>query len=99
MSEPERNHGGPDDKSVRPRYPGPADWFTVPGLLLLIFTILACAATFVWYFLATSDNLPAGSYPIFFWLFPILTGGLFFFLIAAFLLEKLGIRIYRRRGD
>jgi hypothetical protein len=73
-----------------------ARWLTVPGRLLALFTILAGAAVFVWYFLSTIPDLPAGRYPVFMWLVPVALGGFVFFLLAAWTLEKLGVRIYRR---
>ena len=73
-----------------------AKWLTVPGRLLLIATVLGCAALFYFYFMSSYEDLPAGRYPLMLWLAPILFGGALFFFGAAWLLEKLGISIYTK---
>ena len=78
------------------RRAGPVEWLTVPGRLLLICTIVGCAGVLYWYFAITLPNLPGGRYPLVVWVVPVLLGAFFFFLIAAFLLERLGVQIYRR---
>jgi hypothetical protein len=79
-------------------HPGPADWFTVPGRLLLVFTLIGCMGLFYWYFMSTAESLPGGSYPILMWVVPVALGGGAFFLAAAFVLERLGVRIYRGKS-
>lgn len=74
-------------------------WLTIPGRFLLIVTILGFGALFVWYFLATAPDIPAGSYPILLWLVPTGLASFLFFLTLAFILEKFGIRIYRRSRE
>lgn len=76
--------------------PAIARWLTVPGRLLLVATILGSAGLFALYFLGTFPGFPAGRYPLFMWVVPVAMIGLVFFRCAAFLLEKLGVRIYRR---
>ena len=74
------------------RRPGPADWLTVPGRLLLIATIAGGTALFCFYFLGTFEELPPGRYPILFWLVPVALAAGAFFFGAALLLERLGVR-------
>jgi hypothetical protein len=83
-----------DDEGSR----GPADWLTVRGRLLLILTLLSFAGGFTWYTLRALETLPSGSYPFLFFAIPVLIAAVVFFFAVAFLLERLGIRIYRRRG-
>jgi hypothetical protein len=83
----------------RPHYPGHADWFTIPGRLLLICTLIACIGLFYWYFMSTAESLPGGSYPILIWIVPVALAGVAFFVAAAFIFERVGVRIYRRGGD
>ena len=78
------------------RHSGPAEWFTVPGRLLFIFTIIGCSGLFYWYFWATWESLPSGRYPILMLVFPIVLAGFVFFVTAAFFLEKCGVGIYCR---
>jgi len=87
-----------DDDHLAPDhpYPGPIQWLTVPGRLLLIGTIIACGGLLYGYFAHTLPLLPRGSYPVYMWVVPVLLVGLFFFLVTAFLLERIGVRIYRR---
>ena len=77
--------------------PGPADWLTVPGRLLLILAVLGFAGGFTWYTVRGLEALPSGRYPILFFAFPVLLAAAVFFFAVAFLLERLGVRIYRRR--
>ena len=83
----------------RPPAAGPAEWFTVPGRLLLILTVAGAAALFAWYFLVLVDDLPAGSYPVVVFVAPVAVGAVLFFLSAAFVLERIGVRIYQRGRD
>jgi hypothetical protein len=76
--------------------PGPITWFTVAGRLLLIVTMILTGGLMYWYVFATVPELPAGSYPVVMWAFPLLITGFLFFWLTAFVLERLGIRIYRR---
>jgi len=69
--------------------------FTIPGRILFLLTIFGSGALFLWYLMATLPTFPAGSYPIMFWLIPVGLAGFFFFLLAALVLEKLGVKIYR----
>jgi membrane protein implicated in regulation of membrane protease activity len=80
----------------RQRHPGPADWFTPAGVLLLAATIIGFAALFYFYFMGTIFSLPAGSYPVVMWVIPVAIVALVFFFIAARVLEKCGVVIYRR---
>jgi hypothetical protein len=82
----------------RPRHPGPIEWLTLPGRLLLMFTVVSCGAAFYFYFMATAHDVPAGRYPVLIWLAPIGVGGVVFFVSTAFLLEKLRVPIYRRNS-
>jgi hypothetical protein len=77
--------------------PGPAEWLTVPGRLLLIACLAAGAAGFYFYFIATYEELPPGSYPVLLWLVPVALAAIAFFVAAAAVLERLGVRIYRNR--
>ncbi len=70
----------------------------MPGRLLLIGTIVACGAVLYWYVAVTLPDLPGGRYPLIMWVVPVLLAAFFFFLLAAFVLERLGVRIYRRDG-
>ena len=83
------------DDADETRHGGPIAWFTVPGRLLFVFTVVACAAGFIVYFLRIADDLGPGSYPVLVFAMPVLVAGLFFFLAAAWVLERLGVRIYR----
>ena len=78
--------------------PGPADWLTLPGRLLLVLTVIGFAGGYVWYTVRGLESLPSGRYPIVFFAFPVLLAAAVFFFVVAFLLERLGVRIYRRRS-
>ena len=80
----------------RQRHPGPADWFTPAGILLLAATIVGFVALFYFFFMATIKELPTGRYYVLMWVVPVAIVALVFFLIAAGILEKCGVVIYRR---
>ena len=93
----ERAEDGSDRTgSDAPRAAGPIEWFTVPGRLLLVGTIVGVGGLFAWYVLTLVDELPPGRYPVIFFLGPVAVGGVVFFVAAAFALERMGVRIYRR---
>ena len=73
-----------------------ARWLTLPGRLLLIAAMGAAGLTFYVFFteiLQVSTNVPVSRLV---WFGPAILGGATFFFGAAFILEKLGIRVYRR---
>lgn len=78
--------------------PGPAQWLTVPGRLLLIGSL--AGAGLIIYFLAanTIRDLPNGVYSLGMWTLPGFLGALIFFAVSSRVLEARGIRIFRRRG-
>ena len=80
----------------RERYPGPIEWLTVPGRLLLIAAIVGFVATFYFYFVNTIADFPTGRYPVVMWVLPVAAAWGAFFFLAAFILERLGLSIYRR---
>jgi len=77
---------------------GPVEWFTIPGRLLFIVTSIGCGAGLYGVFFWAVDNLPRGSYPVVLWIAPIALAGVLFFLISAFILERMGVLIYRTRA-
>ena len=76
---------------------GPARWLTVPGRLLLIATFVGFGGGFGWFLLWAMENLPPGRYPLFALVVPLLVLAVLFFLAAAFVLERVGVAVYRRR--
>jgi uncharacterized membrane protein YgdD (TMEM256/DUF423 family) len=86
-------------KSSEETSPAIARWLTIPGRLLLIGTLLGAGALFCAYFLATAPELPSGRYPMLMWIIPLGIAGFLFFRVAAFVLEKIGIRIYTRGSE
>jgi len=80
----------------RQRHPGPADWFTPVGILLLAATIIGFVVVFYFFFMGTIFILPPGRYLVVMWVAPVAIVALVFFLIAALVLEKCGIPIFRR---
>ena len=91
-----RHEGEEDDPSNESPV---ARWLTIPGRLLLILTLLAFAGGFTLYVIAVAGDLPPGRYPVAVFILPVLVGAAGFFAAAAFVLERLGVRIYRRKGE
>ena len=71
-------------------------WLTVPGRLLLIFWIVATIGAFVWWRETTTEGMPEGAYPLMWWTTPAMLVGCAGFLVTAMILERIGVRIYRR---
>ncbi|MES2694946.1 MAG: hypothetical protein V4773_15855 [Verrucomicrobiota bacterium] len=78
--------------------PSPIDKLTIPGRLLLIFTIILFGAGFYFMFLFIANNRPSRSFPVIFISVPILMVCFFFFLIGGWLLERCGVQVYTHRG-
>ena len=68
---------------------------TLIGRLLFASAFIWFAVGFYFLFFYMADNFPAGRYPIMFILVPLLLGCFFYFFIGAWILERLGVRIYR----
>jgi len=74
--------------------PNPVEKLTLPGRLLLIFTVLLAAGGFYWTFFFFAENFPRGHYPLPFMCAPLLIGCFLFFIGLAWILERCGIQIY-----
>lgn len=72
--------------------------FTLAGRVLLLLVIVGVAAAILLFFLDVFPYFPAGNYPVFILVVPILIGGAILFLVLAILLEKLRIPVYRRKA-
>jgi hypothetical protein len=75
---------------------GVRKWLTVPGRLLLIGPTVGTMVLGVGWFEYTIEGMPPGQYPVLLWAAPVLLTGGAFFGLAALVLERLGIRIYRK---
>ncbi len=76
------------------RRPTPIEKLTISGRLLLVVTVLLFGSAFYFSFLYVADHFPPGSYPLIVILMPTCLACFFFFLTAAWLLERCGIQIY-----
>lgn len=76
--------------------PYPINKLTIPGRFLLAGTMALFAAGVYFFFFQIIDSLPAGEYPWLMFCFPAALACFFFFLCAAWLLERCGIKIYKR---
>lgn len=71
------------------------DTFTLPGRILLMVFIVAFIGLLVLYFENTIHLFPQGSYPVIMWVLPVFLLDGLGFLLSAWLLEWLGIKIYK----
>ena len=76
------------------RRPNPIEKLTIAGRLLLVVTLVLFSSGFYFSFLFIADHFPPGSYPLIVILMPTCLLCFFFVLVAAWLLERCGIRIY-----
>jgi hypothetical protein len=79
----------------------PLRMFTFAGRLLVLVTLLIIGGMFYWFVMFVNDKvesgaLPSGHYAIAFLLIPaVIVAGLFF-AVVSLILEKLGVRIWRK---
>ena len=73
--------------------------FTFAGRLLGLATLLVVGGVFYWFVMFVNDNLPSGRYPIAFLLIPGVIVALVFFVVTSFILELIGVQIWRKRDD
>ncbi|MCW5550919.1 MAG: hypothetical protein KIS67_02010 [Verrucomicrobiae bacterium] len=82
----------------------PLRMFTFAGRLLLLATLVIIGGMFYWFVMFVHDKvqsgaLPSGHYAVAFLLIPaVIVAGLFFGL-ASLILERLGVRIWRKSDD
>jgi hypothetical protein len=74
----------------------PLSKFTLAGRMLLLLHILLGIGGSALYICDFLPNFPAGSYPILMFVIPVGLACFFSFLAFAWLLERLGILIYKR---
>jgi hypothetical protein len=74
-------------------------WLTIPGRLLLLVVIVGTVSVLLWWLMHTLPELPAGSYPIALWLVPAVLFGSLVFGTSSWLLEALGVRVFRRQSS
>ena len=73
--------------------------FTLAGRILALITLLIVGGVFYWFVMFVNDNLPSGGYPIAFLLIAgVIVAGVFF-VFLSFILELMGIRIWRKTDD
>ncbi len=85
------------DEHADPDPPGLAKWLTVPGRLLLILTFILGGAGFYFFAMNTLPSLPSGSYPVMFWVAPVVLACVIFFFAVAWVLERAGVRVYQKK--
>lgn len=83
--------------SMEERHPNPIKKLTIVGRILLVVTFLLFGGGFVSTFFFVADNFPPGRYPLIVILMPVGVGCFFFFLFAAWIIEKCGVKIYAAR--
>jgi hypothetical protein len=76
--------------------PSPLSRFTLAGRVLLLAHVLVGIGGSALYICDYIPQLPAGRYPILMFVIPVGLVCFFSFLVIAWGLERLGIRIYKR---
>jgi hypothetical protein len=71
--------------------------FTFAGRVLALATLLVVGGMFYWFVMFVNDNLPSGRYPVAFLLMPGVIVALVFFVVLSFVLELVGIRIWKKQ--
>jgi hypothetical protein len=78
--------------------------FTFAGRLLLLATLLLVGGMFYWVVIFLNDKtqsgiLPSGHYPLAFLLIPGAIAAAVFFVVVSFILELIGVKIWRKTDD
>ena len=73
----------------------PISKFTIAGRVLLLIHLIMFVGGTVLYICDFIPKLPSGRYPIFMFAAPVGLFCLFLFLALAWLLERIGVRIYK----
>ena len=68
---------------------------TLAGRILVLLTLFLAVGGPIGYFAITWEELPAGRYPIWFFVLPVLAGAALFYVIGAVVLRWLGIAVWR----
>jgi hypothetical protein len=82
----------------------PLRMFTFAGRLLLLATILIVGGMFYWFVMFVNDkvqrgDLPFGHYSVAFLLIPGVIVAAIFFVVVSFILELVGVQIWRKSDD
>ena len=72
---------------------------TIPGRILFLLILLGWIGVTIAYITDTLPDFPPGRYPLLLWLSPTAVVATLSFWIIALVLERLGIRVYRRKSD
>lgn len=78
--------------------------FTFAGRLLALASFLIVGGIFYWFVMFVNDKVesrifPSGHYPVAFLLIPGVILALIFFVVASFVLELVGVRIWRKADE
>jgi len=69
---------------------------TFAGRLLLLIHLILCIGGSALYICAFLPKFPTGSYPILMFVIPVMLACFFLFLTTAWLLGRVGVKIYKR---
>ena len=78
------------------QYKSPLNKLTLAGRILLLVHLLSGIGGAALYICDFVPQFPTGSYPILMFVIPVGIVCFFLFLAVAWILERLGIRIYKR---
>ena len=86
--------------SEQQRPKDPLRMFTLAGRLLLLATLVLVGGMFYWFVMFVNDKaesgiLPSGHYSVAFLLIPGVIVALIFFVVVSFILELVGVRIWK----
>ena len=74
----------------------PSDYFTFPGRVLSLLTLVIAVGGPFAYFAWVMDDLPPGRrYPLWFFALPVLTGAGLFFAACSALLKAIGVEVFK----
>ena len=82
------------DRMKRPE--SPLEKMTLTGRMLLLGHVLLFVGGSILYICDLIPRMPAGRYPVFLFVLPVGFGCAFSFLLLTWILQRAGVRIYKR---
>jgi hypothetical protein len=67
--------------------------FTLPGRLLVIFTMILFGSSIYYVLIYAADTFPTGRYPMWFFIIPVGVGCVLFFGLVVWVLKLCGVKV------
>jgi hypothetical protein len=72
-----------------------SEYFTLPGRVLVLLTMILAAGGMVAYIVWMWDGLPQGNYPVSFFALPVFLAATLFFALGGAVLKCFGVAVFK----